>query len=133
MYVLRQAVALAQPGRLIRVFVDRGPKMAVLLHQLAARQTEPGFIATLLEAFAAPGSEPALGQPGLIEPLSERELDVPALLAQRLSNKEIAHELCIYPMTVQRHTVNSYQELLVPGRREAAARAMELGILPPRV
>jgi LuxR family maltose regulon positive regulatory protein len=129
---LQQAVTVAEPGGVIRVFVDRGPKMAVLLNQLAARQTGRGFIATILDAFAAaPGSEPALRQPGLIEPLTERELDVLGLLALRLSNKEIARELCISPMTVKRHTVNIYQKLRVDGRREAVARATALGILPP--
>jgi ATP/maltotriose-dependent transcriptional regulator MalT len=129
---LQQAVALAEPGGVIRVFVDLGPKMAALLNQLAAQRTAPLFIARLLEAFpAAPGPAPAPSRPVLIEPLSAREMEVLALLARRLSNKEIAHELCISPMTVKRHTVNIYQKLLVRGRHEAVARAVELGILPP--
>ena len=117
---------------MIRVFVDLGPKMAALLHQLAAQRAAPGFIARLLDAFpAARSPEPAPRQAGLIEPLSERELEVLALLAQRLSNKEIARELSISPMTVKRHTVNIYQKLLVSGRREAVAKAVALGILLP--
>jgi LuxR family transcriptional regulator, maltose regulon positive regulatory protein len=128
---LKRAVALAEPSGVVRVFVDLGPKMAALLHQLAAGQAAPGFVARLLEAFpAAQSPGPAPRQTGLIEPLSDRELEVVALLAQRLSNKEIAHELSISPMTVKRHTVNIYQKLLVSGRREAVARAGELGILP---
>jgi len=67
----------------------------------------------------------------LIEPLTERELEVLGLLAQRLSNKEIAHELSISPMTVKRHTINIYQKLLVQSRREAVATASALGILLP--
>jgi LuxR family maltose regulon positive regulatory protein len=129
---LRQAVALAEPGGVIRVFVDQGPRMAALLHPLAAQGVASAFIARILDAFPAVRSpQPAPSQQGLIEPLSERELEVLALLAQRLSNKEIAHELSISPMTVKRHTVNIYQKLLVQGRREAVARAVALGILPP--
>jgi LuxR family maltose regulon positive regulatory protein len=129
---LKQAVALAEPGGVIRVFVDLGPRMAALLHSLAAGQVSPEFVARLLDAFSAARlAEPAPRQAGLIEPLSERELEVLALLAKRLSNKEIAHELSISPMTVKRHTVNIYQKLLVQGRREAVARATALGILPP--
>ena len=128
---LAQAVALAEPGGVIRVFVDLGPRMAALLHQLAAQRVGPaGFIATLLAAFpAARGPAPALRQPGLIEPLSERELEVLALLAQRLTNKEIARALSISPMTVKRHSSNIYQKLAVGGRREAVAKAAALGLV----
>jgi LuxR family maltose regulon positive regulatory protein len=129
---LRQAVALAEPGGVIRVFIDLGPKMAALLHQLAALRANPGFVGRLLDAFPVEqGPAPVSRQAGLIEPLSERELEVLALLAKRLSNKEIARELSISPMTVKRHTVNIYQKLLVGGRREAVARGIALGILPP--
>jgi LuxR family maltose regulon positive regulatory protein len=130
---LKQAVALAEPGGVIRVFVDLGPKMAALLHQLAAQRATTGFIGRLLDAFPVEqGPVPAPRQGGLIEPLSERELEVLALLAKRLSNKEIARELSISPMTVKRHTVNIYQKLLVGSRREAVASAIALGILPPQ-
>ena len=128
---LAQAVALAEPGGVIRVFVDLGPRMAALLHQLAAQRVGPtDFVARLLAAFpAARDPAPALHQPGLIEPLSERELGVLALLAQRLTNKEIARTLSISPMTVKRHSSNIYQKLLVGGRREAVAKAAALGLV----
>jgi LuxR family transcriptional regulator, maltose regulon positive regulatory protein len=131
MDALRQAVALAEPGGVIRAFVDLGPRMAALLRQLAAQEIGPaGFIATLLAAFpAARDPAPALRQPDLIEPLSERELEVLALLAQRLTNKEIAHALSISPMTVKRHSSNIYQKLAVGGRREAVAKAAVLGLV----
>ena len=127
----QQAVALAEPGGVIRVFVDLGPRMAALLHQLAAQRVGPAdFIATLLAAFpAARDPAPALRQPSLIEPLSERELEVLALLAQRLTNKEIARVLSISPMTVKRHSSNIYQKLAVGGRREAVAKAAALGLV----
>ena len=128
---LTQAVALAEPGGVIRVFVDLGPRMAALLHQLTAQRVGPtDFVARLLAAFPAtlnPAAAPH--QPGLIEPLSERELEVLALLAQRLTNKEIARALNISPMTVKRHSSNIYQKLLVGGRREAVAKAAALGLV----
>ena len=65
----------------------------------------------------------------LIEPLTERELEVLALLAQRLSHKEIAQALFISPQTVKRHTNNIYQKLQVQRRREAVAKATRLGLL----
>jgi LuxR family maltose regulon positive regulatory protein len=130
MEALAQAVALAEPGGVIRVFVDLGPRMAALLHQLAAQRAHPGFIARLLAAFpAARDPAPALDQSSLIEPLSERELEVLALLAQRLTNKEIARALSISPMTVKRHSSNIYQKLAVGDRREAVAKAAALGLV----
>ena len=130
MEALAQAVALAEPGGVIRVFVDLGPRMAALLHQLAAQTTRPGFIARLLAAFPPPRDPvPAPRQSSLIEPLSERELEVLALLAQRLTNKEIARALSISPMTVKRHSSNIYQKLAVGGRREAVAKAAALGLV----
>jgi LuxR family maltose regulon positive regulatory protein len=126
---LKHAIALAEPGGVIRVFVDLGPRMATLLYPLAAQQAHPGFIARLLDAFAAArGPAPTRRQPNLIESLSERELEVLALLAQRLTNKEIARLLNVSPMTVKRHSSNIYQKLLVGGRREAVAKAAALGL-----
>ena len=75
------------------------------------------------------------GQPSprlaeVIEPLSERELDVLALLSDRLTSKEIARELCISPATAKRHASNIYQKLAVGNRRDAVARASAIGLLP---
>ena len=68
----------------------------------------------------------------LVEPLTDRELEVLALLRERLSNKEIAHRLCLSPMTVKRYTVNLYGKLGVNKRWDAVVKAEALGILPPR-
>jgi ATP/maltotriose-dependent transcriptional regulator MalT len=62
-------------------------------------------------------------------PLTERELEVLGRLAERLSNKEIAKQLFLSPLTVKRHTLNIYQKLGVHGRREAVKKATALGIL----
>ncbi len=139
--VLQRAVDLAERGGLVRVFVDLGPRMADLLRQLApAGETRP-FLRTLVAAFVAPPTSTPAHEPGgnhgpatpegdgLIEPLTERELEVLVLLGKRYSNKEIAAALCISAMTVKRHTVNIYQKLAVGSRREAVDRAIELRIL----
>jgi len=61
--------------------------------------------------------------------LSERERDVLSLLAQRMTDKEIAKALTISPLTVKRHATNIYGKLQVSGRREAVAKAIRLGLL----
>jgi len=131
---LEQAVRLAQPGGFIRVFVDLGPTMAELLERLARRGIAMDYIRQILDAFPT-GSAPSpllrsTAQPALVEPLTNRELEVMALLAQRLSDKEIAQRLIISERTAKRHTANIYQKLGVNNRREAVTTAIALGILP---
>ena len=75
--------------------------------------------------------QPFPDQSGLIEPLTDRELEVLILLGQRMSNKEIAQTLYISHLTVKRHTSNIYQKLAVTNRREAIIKAAQLGIVAP--
>jgi LuxR family maltose regulon positive regulatory protein len=95
----------------------------------------PDYLDRVLAAFpdGQTGSNAARGgaseaQP-LIEPLTPRELEVLALLARHLTNKEIAAELVISPVTVKTHTLNIYRKLDVRKRREAVERAQELNLL----
>jgi LuxR family maltose regulon positive regulatory protein len=67
----------------------------------------------------------------IVEPLSEREIEVLILLDRRLTNKEIAAQLGISPLTVRTHTRNIYRKLDVNSRRQACAVAKSLGIIPP--
>jgi LuxR family maltose regulon positive regulatory protein len=134
--ILERAARLAAPGRFIRTFVDLGPRLAGLLHQLAARGVETEYLGQVLAAFAVTVAGPAqhdrrAAQAALVEPLTERELDVLALLAARRSNKEIAQALTISPLTVRTHTTHIFQKLGVNSRRQAVARARALGLLPP--
>jgi LuxR family maltose regulon positive regulatory protein len=142
---LEQAVLLAEPGGLLRIFVDLGPAMAALLRQLAARA--PGdaagkTIVAILAAFPAaapPGPARRLdGQPqpmttagnySLTAPLSRRELEVLGLLAQHLTVREVADRLVISELTAKRHTANIYQKLGVNRRRDALAAAKAAGLL----
>ncbi|HEX5498141.1 MAG TPA: response regulator transcription factor, partial [Thermomicrobiales bacterium] len=90
-------------------------------HLLAAFAPQQPTRAPLAPGFHTP--------PG--EPLSDRELAVLRLLAQRYRNKEIADALSIAPATVKTHTLNIYRKLDAADRREAVARAADLGLLPP--
>jgi LuxR family maltose regulon positive regulatory protein len=133
---LGQSLALAEPGGFIRTFVDEGPPMARLLYEALSRGIAPDYTRRLLAAF--PVTESAKAAPSnvlppsdsLIEPLSERELEVLALLAEGLTNREIASRLYLAPNTVKAHTGNIYGKLDVHNRTQAVARARTLGLLP---
>ena len=127
---LERAVDMARPGGFIRLFLDLGPQMAALLERLRTRGVALEYLDDILR-HASPvqpaGKSIIMPAQGL---LTERETEILGLLAQRLSNKEIAEKLVVTPETVKRHSSNIYQKLDVKGRREAVAEAMALGILP---
>jgi LuxR family maltose regulon positive regulatory protein len=132
-------VGLAEPYGFVRTFVDLGPEMREALRDLATRDRSPLYVERLLGAFPIPagGGSGAAGVPAplqpalraLPEPLTERELEVLDGLGRRLSNKEIAEELAISPLTVKRHASNIYGKLGVASRRQAIRRADEAGLL----
>lgn len=124
---LEHSLTLAMPSGFIRVYVDLGPRMRELLGRMPQKRDLAAYVARILDAF--PRTKSTVGTGGLVEPLTERELEILNLLAQRLSNKEIAAELVISPMTVKRHTINIYQKLCVQSRRQAVEAANRLGIL----
>jgi LuxR family maltose regulon positive regulatory protein len=127
---LVRALELARPEGYARVFLDEGPPMLALLGRVPADGASGAGAATLLQA-AESGSSPrtdAVGQ-GLVEPLSERELDVLRLLAGDLDGPAIANELFVSINTVRTHTKNIYAKLGVNSRRTAVRRAAELGLL----
>lgn len=141
---LQQAVELARPGGLIRVFVDLGPQMRSMLSRLAEQGIAAQAIQPILAAFAQQdaagaaerGAQPALHGalrvPGLLEPLTLREWEILTLLRQPHSGKEIAGKLCISPATLKRHTSNIYGKLGVHNRWDAVAAAEDLGVLARR-
>jgi LuxR family maltose regulon positive regulatory protein len=132
--VLGEAVALAEPGGFIRSFVDEGTPMAQLLSEAAAQGVMPDYTGKLLAAFAVAeersqdGSNPSPDQ-RLIEPLSDRELEVLRLVAQGHSNHEISERLFLALSTVKGHNRLIFNKLQVQRRTEAVARARELGLL----
>lgn len=131
---VQEAIRLAEPAEFIRLFVDLGPKMGELLAWAYGVGERPYFVQQVLDLFPTTvlptAVQTAAIQQKLVEPLTDREMDVLHLLAQRLSNKEIAGELMIAPETVKRHTINIYQKLGVASRRQAVVQAHTLGLLP---
>jgi LuxR family maltose regulon positive regulatory protein len=127
---LERALVLAEPEGYIRAFVDEGAPLAHLLRQAAARGISPEYVSKLLAAFAeATDAALAMPQP-LVEPLTERELEVLALIAAGMTNQEVAQELTITVGTVKRHLHNIYGKLNVSNRTQAIARARALKLLP---
>ena len=148
---LKDAVALAEPGGWIRPFVEAGPPMVDLLMRLRKQNVSVDHINRILAAFPDTESIPPLPdlrsskddlrfeskavdqiQNSLVEPLTNRELDVLELLAQRLQNKEIAEKLFISPATIKSHLESIYQKLNVSNRREAVDKANALKIITQR-
>ncbi len=135
--VLGEALALAEPGGFIRLFVDEGAAMARLLSAAAARGMLPAYTGRLLAAWdaepqksaaAAPRRTARASQP-LDEPLSERELEILRLIAHGCSNREISERLFLAVDTVKGHNSSTYAKLGVQRRTEAVARARELGLV----
>jgi LuxR family maltose regulon positive regulatory protein len=143
---LERALSLAEPGGFVRVFVEGGAPIGRLLRQIAVRQAASSYVNTLLAAFdqemgnaADAGiqlrrmeddsSAASVGVSSLLEPLSQRELEVLRLLSTNLSTSGIAERLYISTHTVRSHAKSIYSKLDVHSRIEAVARARELGLL----
>ena len=126
---LEEALTLAEPEGFIRTFVDEGEPMRDLLRQAYSRNISKAYVSKLLAAFEP---DRAVGKPtaqSLVEPLSNRELEVLRLLSTELSGPEIAQELSISLNTMRTHTKNIYSKLNVSNRRAAVREAQELHIL----
>jgi LuxR family maltose regulon positive regulatory protein len=145
MAALVEALTLSCPQGHVRVFADEGPPMGALLGRLAAahrakqapaRPIPLSCLARLVQAFdgkldAAAALRPEPGTaPGLIEPLTGRELEVLRLLAAGKSNQRIAHDLFVALDTVKKHVTHVLGKLGAANRTEAVARARDLGLIP---
>ncbi len=124
---LERAVTLAEPEGYVRVFADEGPPMASLLRVAARQQTAGNYVRQLLAAVTETEQNGPVKQ-ALIEPLSERELDVLRLLGTELDGPAIARELMVSLNTVRTHTKHIYAKLAVTNRRAAVRRAAELDL-----
>jgi LuxR family transcriptional regulator, maltose regulon positive regulatory protein len=125
---LERALTLAEPEGYVRMFVDEGSLTAILLEKAAKQGITPNYVLQLLNAFGAAEDRSPTKQP-LIDPLSERELEVLRLLGTDLSGPEIAHEIIVSLSTLRSHTKNIYTKLGVNSRRAAVRRAEELDLL----
>ncbi len=128
---LEEALNLAEPQGYMRIFLDQGPAMAPLLYEAAARDIKPHYIGQLLAAFpdTQATSKEKARPVEMIEPLSERELEVLHLIADGLTNREIANKLILSLNTVKGHTRKIYGKLGVNSRTQAIGKARAFGLL----
>jgi LuxR family maltose regulon positive regulatory protein len=142
---LTEALTLAWPQGYVRVFADEGAPMAALLGRLVAAQRAEraapravplDYLARLRRAFdrqhtdSGPGAAASAAVPGLIEPLTGREIEVLGLVAAGKSNPRIAGELVITLDTVKKHVGHILDKLGAANRTEAVTRASQLGLIP---
>jgi LuxR family maltose regulon positive regulatory protein len=127
---LEQALLLGQPENHVRVFADLGLRMHDLLARFHSRHVSPKYVRRIASAVTRDTmTEGFSSQAGLLEPLTDRELEVLALLMKRMSNKEIADALFISQGTVKHHTHVIFEKLDVHSRREAVMKALDLNLL----
>ncbi len=135
--LLREAVAQAQPQGSIRLFVDEGASMKVLLTRLQSEADIAQYVAQLLAAFStqAPETNQVAMARGATPPhlpvdsFSQRELEILRLIQQGHSNQKISERLFLSLSTVKWHNQNIFSKLDVQRRTEAVARALELKLL----
>lgn len=128
---LERAVTLAEPEGYVRLFLDEGPQVRTLLEPLAKRGGPGAYARRLLEGRPDPTTHVPGRQP-LVDPLSDREIDVLRLLGSDLSGPEIARELTVSLNTIRTHTKSIYTKLGVSNRRAAVRRGEELQLLSHR-
>lgn len=125
--VLNRALSLAEPMKYIRLFVDEGQPMAALLNQVDSREVTAKYAHKLLTIFE-PDILHSIREP-LVEPLTDRELEILQLIEQGLSNKKIGQSLFLTTGTVKWHVSNLYSKLNVNNRTQAVARGRQLRLL----
>jgi LuxR family maltose regulon positive regulatory protein len=131
---LAAALGQAEPGGFIRPFLDPGPEMADLLGRLVKQNPALHYAGQILEAFGAEKTatsrdRSSIPDEALIEPLTNREIEILMILAKGVSNNEIAKRLFISPETVKRHLSTIYRKLDVKNRHQAVISAKSIGIL----
>jgi LuxR family maltose regulon positive regulatory protein len=124
---LRRAVGLAAPEGYVRLFADEGATMAALLQRLNKQRDAPAYVSRLIAAMAT--RAPRRSSQQLVDPLSDRELDVLRLLGGDLGGPDIARQLSVSLNTLRTHTKNIYTKLGVTSRREAVRKAREFDLI----
>lgn len=132
---LERALTLAEPEGYVRVFIAEGPQLTAVLSTLAQRRPDWPYPRMLLDAVRRPTSQASkpTGEQALVDPLSDRELDVLRLLAGELDGPSIARQLVVSLNTVRTHTKHIYAKLGVTNRRSAVRRAHQLNLLTRRI
>ena len=131
---LERALTLAEPEGYVRIFIDEGAPISRLLSKATDHGIFPSYVDKLLAVSDAKKQQDEDGSnlpssQSLIEPLSERELEILELIAQGLSNRQISERLFLAMPTVKGHNRNIFGKLQVKRRTEAVARARELDLL----
>ena len=124
---LSRALTLAEREGYVRLFVDEGRPMAVLLEAAVKHGIALNYARQLQSAFGKAEDRAPVNQ-GLIEPLSERERDVLRLLRTDLNGPEIARELIVSLSTIRTHTRNIFTKLGVRTRAALATEATRQSI-----
>jgi LuxR family maltose regulon positive regulatory protein len=127
-YFLEDALKLAKPEGFMRIFVDLGVDLIPYLQEAARSGIEPGHVGQILDALQNESADKPQNN-GLVEPLSERELQVLRLVVAGLSNRQIADDLVISLGTAKTHIHNIYGKLDVSSRAQAIARAREFELV----
>lgn len=134
---LEQALVLAEPEGYLRIFIDKGEAMRLLLLNFRETRTAHplhSYAGKIVAAFAKPAkvaSQPMITAKttAIIEPLTDRELEIIGLIADGKSNGEISQQLYLAISTVKGHNMRIFAKLQAQNRTEAVARARELGLL----
>lgn len=129
---LERALVLAEPQGFVRIFLDKGNPIVHLLKEASRRNIAADYAIKLLNLIDT-DTQPDVPEHSpsslLVDPLSDRELEVLHLMAQDLSYKEIANQIVVSLNTVRTHVKNIYSKLMVHKRSEAVAKARELNLL----
>lgn len=124
---LERALWMAAPRGYYRAFLDAGSSLVDLLFK--ARPAAPVLVDRLLGSMSAGPEQLSESEYLLVEPLSERELEVLRLVASGLSNQEASQVLYVTEGTVKKHLSHIFDKLEVKNRTQAVSRAKELGLL----
>jgi LuxR family maltose regulon positive regulatory protein len=133
---LLRSLELARFEGFVRVFVHEGPELAAILRDLVRERgtIDEDLRSYALDVLRAFGTVPAgtngHQNGGLVEALTDRQIEILALLAEGRSNREIARDLFIAEGTVKAHVHQVFGKLMARNRTEAVARARELDLLP---
>jgi LuxR family maltose regulon positive regulatory protein len=140
-HTLARALALAEPEGYLRLFVDEGEPMRMQIAEFGMRNPEPrmrAYVDKIIAAFANQPPPSSAGEdsiapksqiPNLVEPFTDRELEVLRLITAGLSNAAIAGQLVVSVGTIKTHLKHIYGKLAVQSRTQAVAQARAMGLL----
>jgi LuxR family maltose regulon positive regulatory protein len=126
---LRNALQRAEPEGYIRLFLNEGERLVPLLRESARGGVAPEYVGAILSAYGKARKISSTKLAGLVEPLTERELEVLRLVAAGLSNRQISEQLVVSLGTVKSHIHHVFGKLGVESRTKATVRAQELGLI----